>query len=90
MTVGKDMDRFACPVCGASFDSPETLEDHGTHEHGETFMPAVKEAIEHPARDTRPCPECGTPVVAAMTSCPECGATVGPVADDELHKIQRM
>jgi hypothetical protein len=39
-------ERFDCPICGSQFPSDEELRFHGRHEHGETFLAAIKERLK--------------------------------------------
>lgn len=45
-TGGAALEHLDCPICGRTFPTPEDLEEHGPAEHGETFLPAVKEQVE--------------------------------------------
>ena len=71
----------ACPQCGVSYHAECWEENGGCAIYGCAQVPKVemRGGMEIPAsfwgREHKPCPSCGTEILAAAVRCRKCGAT---------------
>jgi hypothetical protein len=85
----------SCPTCGASYHSDCWQENGGCGVYGCRSVPPTeaRRDVEIPAgywgQETKPCPACGTSIVAAAVRCRNCGATFAGQAPLTAHQYRQ-
>lgn len=86
--------RSPCPVCGAGYHTECWQENGGCAVYGCTEVPPVepRHGIEIPisfwGRENKPCPRCGTEILAAAVRCRLCGATFSSARPEDSEEFR--
>lgn len=85
----------SCPGCRTQFHAECWQENGGCAIYGCSNVPAIepRSALDIPSsywgRDNKPCPACGTEILAAAARCRHCGATFSSGRAEEIAEFQK-